>query len=71
MALLLHKHGFDVLETGPALNTLSLRHLAHLLPLPAGLKARLLRAPAGSLGRLSVRLPLGNLYAIARRVGRG
>src|SRR2546423_547490 len=71
MGLLLREHGFDVLETGPALNTLSLRHLAHLLPLPAGLKAPLLRAAAGPLGRLALRLPLGNLYAIARRVGRG
>jgi SAM-dependent methyltransferase len=71
LGLLLRKHGFDVVEAGSALNSLSLRHLAHLLPLPAVLKGRLLQAAAGPLGRLAVRLPLGNLFAIARRMERG
>jgi SAM-dependent methyltransferase len=70
MRLLLLKHGFGVVEAGAASNTLSLRHLAHLLPLPTGARARLLEAMAGRPGRLSLRLPLGNLYVIARRAGR-
>jgi SAM-dependent methyltransferase len=76
MRLLLHKHGFETLETGTALNTVSLRHLAHLLPLPAAIKSPLQDAAACEpVARLSVKLPLGNLYAVARRptaeVGRG
>jgi SAM-dependent methyltransferase len=68
MLLLLRKHGFEVVEVGAASNTLSLRHLVRLLPLPAGLDTRAAAAVGrGRLGELSLRLPLGNLYAIARR----
>jgi SAM-dependent methyltransferase len=68
MLLLLRKHGFEVVEMGVAVNTLSVRHLLRLLPLPAALRARLPAAVArGWLGNLPLRLPLGNLYAIARR----
>jgi SAM-dependent methyltransferase len=67
MRLLLVKQGFEVVEMGVALNTLSVRHLARLLPLPGGVKAGLISAAAGAaLGNLSLRLPLGNLYAIAQ-----
>ena len=66
MRLLLEKHGFDVAEVGAATNTLSVRHLVRLLPLPAGAKARVSRlAGAGGADRLRLRLRLGNLYAIA------
>jgi SAM-dependent methyltransferase len=67
MRLLLDRHGFETLATGMALNTISLQHLVHLLPLPAALKSGARAAAGGRLGRLSIRLPLGNLYAVARR----
>jgi SAM-dependent methyltransferase len=68
MLLLLRKHGFEVVEMGVAVNTLSVRHLLRLLPLPAALKTGLLAGAArGPLGNLPLRLPLGNLYAVARR----
>ena len=68
MRLLLRKHGFETLETGTALNTVSLRHLVHLLPLPAAIKSCLWDAAAREpVARPSMRLPLGNLYAVARR----
>lgn len=67
MRLLLEKHRFDVLEVGAASNTLSLGHLIHLLPLPAGAKASASRIArvVGAADRLRLRLRLGNLYAIA------
>src|SRR5450759_1485934 len=69
MKLLLEKHGFDVVEAGPATNRLSLRHFLHLLPTPAALKRGLLvAADSTRVGRLPLRLPLGNLYAIGRRM---
>ncbi|MFI5283893.1 MAG: class I SAM-dependent methyltransferase [Candidatus Dormibacterales bacterium] len=68
MRLILEKYGFDSIETGVATNTLSLRHLLHLVPAPAGFKARLMAAADSSgAGRLRMRLPLGNLYAIGRK----
>jgi hypothetical protein len=68
MTKLMQAHGFDVVESGAATNTLSLRHLLHLLPSPASLKRGLLNAADWTrIGRLPVRLPLGNLYAIGRR----
>jgi SAM-dependent methyltransferase len=69
MKLLLEKHGFDVVECGAATNTLSLRHFLHLLPTPARLKRGLLAAADSTrIGRLPMRLPLGNLYAIGQKV---
>jgi SAM-dependent methyltransferase len=69
MKRLLERHGFDVVEAGAASNTLSLRHLLHLLPTPAMLKRGLLAAADSTrIGRLPLRLPLGNLYAIGRRM---
>lgn len=68
MRRLLERHGFEVVEGGPASNTLSLRHLLHLLPTPAWLKRGLVTAGNTRAGRFSMRLPLGNLYAIGRRM---
>jgi SAM-dependent methyltransferase len=64
MKLLFESNGFEVIDSGAATNTLSLRHLLHLLPIPTGLKPR---AAGGRLGRVRLRLPLGNLYTIGRR----
>ncbi|MGA7911285.1 MAG: class I SAM-dependent methyltransferase [Candidatus Dormiibacterota bacterium] len=68
MKLLLERHGFDVVESGAATNTLSFRHFLHLLPTPAGLKRRLLAAADSTrVARMPLRLPLGNLYVIGQR----
>lgn len=68
VTLLLKKHGYEVLESGAATNRLSFRHLSHLLPVPANLKRRLIRTvDRTGVGRISLRLRLGNLYAIGRR----
>lgn len=63
--LLLEKHGFNTVEVGSASNTLSVRHVLHLLPAPNALKkGSMTFADHSGVGRLRVRLPLGNLYAI-------
>jgi SAM-dependent methyltransferase len=65
---LLERAGFEVAEAGAAVNTLTLTHLLHLMPIP-----RALKSVAGAilkftrLGRLPLLLPLGNLYAIGRK----
>lgn len=65
---LMEKHGFDVVDAGAATNTLTLRHFLHLLPSPGKLKGRLLAAAENTrIGRVPLRIPLGNLYAIGRR----
>jgi len=68
MKLMLERHGFEVMEVGPASNTLSLRHLLHLLPGPPRMK-RGLTAIAQRLrvAQLSMRMSLGNLYIVGRR----
>lgn len=68
MASLCASRGFIIENFGPAWNWCSLGYLARLLPLPLRLKAALLRALSGSrLGGLSLFLPLGNLFLIARK----
>lgn len=65
---LLERAGFTVAEVGAAVNTLTLTHLLHLMPMPRALKSiagATLRATR--LGRLPLLLPLGNLYAIGRK----
>jgi SAM-dependent methyltransferase len=67
MGRVLQRHGFDVVEAGGAFNTVSLRHLLHLLPTPAWMKRGLLwAADLTRAGRLPLRLPLGNLHVIGR-----
>ncbi|MHB8588872.1 MAG: class I SAM-dependent methyltransferase [Candidatus Dormibacteraceae bacterium] len=68
MKLLLERKGFEVVESGAATNTLSLRHLFHLLPIPVRLKSALRTAAESTrMGSVPLRLPLGNLYAIGRK----
>jgi SAM-dependent methyltransferase len=68
MSLLLKRNGFDVLESAASSNTLSFRHLLHLFPASATLKRGLMTAvDRTGIGRIPLRLRLGNLYAIARR----
>lgn len=60
--------GFTDIVVRPIRNTYSLAYLARLLPLPGGVKGRLLRGLRnGSLARASLTVPLGNLCLTARR----
>jgi hypothetical protein len=55
-------------RAGAVLNDYSLHYLARLLPLPAGVKQGLLALlRGGRVGRLGLRVPLGNLWLVARR----
>lgn len=65
---LFEKTGFFVTESGSARNQLSLLYLNSLLPLPVFLKSlseKILRS--AKLGNFSLRLPIGNLYIIAKK----
>ena len=59
-------NGFDVLEVGRVWNDYSLSYLARLAPIPRLPKALLMKAFSSAVGRLTVRVALGNLYLIAR-----
>jgi SAM-dependent methyltransferase len=64
--------GFLVVESGRAWNRYSLYYLARLVPLPARLKAGLLRWLHGSgIGKVPLWVSLGNLYQIARKPDHG
>lgn len=68
MTQLFSKSGFDVKETGLVRNRYSLSYLMRLMPFPGGFKERLLKLVDGfGFGHLRVRVPLGNLYAIAQK----
>jgi SAM-dependent methyltransferase len=61
-------HGFDVLSVSGVRNTYSLRYLLQLVPMPRGIKQRLLKAlRKAPLGHLSLSVPLGNLRLIGRK----
>ncbi len=61
-------HGFEVRETGPVWNRARIGYLAHLAPLPPRLRRGVSTVCDSTLlGRVSLPLPLGNLYLIARR----
>jgi SAM-dependent methyltransferase len=60
--------GFQVLEQGRVQNTVSLAYLGQLLPVPRRVRPAVdALTRATRLGRVRVRLPLGNQYLIARR----
>jgi SAM-dependent methyltransferase len=70
MRALFAKAGFADAEVRSVRNTYSLAYLTQLVPLPTGLKTRLLPAlRAGPAGRVRVTVPLGNLCLIARKPG--
>jgi SAM-dependent methyltransferase len=56
--------GFEVVISGRVWNDYSLGYMTRLLPIPAGLKARVAESPVGAV---QTRAPLGNLYLVARR----
>jgi SAM-dependent methyltransferase len=65
---LLIQNNFEVKESGPALNTYSLRYLVHLFPFPISMKSTLLASLSKNrLGNLKLNVPLGNLYLIAQK----
>lgn len=65
---LFSKFGFHVKETAGVRNRYSLGYVARLVPAPAALKKAALAILNGTgLGRLPVRVPLGNLYLIAQK----
>jgi SAM-dependent methyltransferase len=60
--------GFKTVDAGPVFNSYSLGYLAHLLPLPHAARRILLAAlKCSCLQRVPVRLPLGNLYHMAKK----
>jgi SAM-dependent methyltransferase len=62
------KAGFVDAQVRSVRNTYSLAYLAQLVPLPMGLKSRLLPSlRAGPAARMRVTVPLGNLCLIARK----
>ena len=66
MSAIFDRNGFEVLEVGRVWNDYSLGYLARLAPIPRRPKALLLRALQSWVGRVTVRVPLGNLCLIAR-----
>jgi SAM-dependent methyltransferase len=60
------RNGFDVLEVDRAWNEYSLGYLVRLAPLPRRVKDVLLGRARRILGRIDIRLPLGNLFLVAR-----
>jgi hypothetical protein len=68
MRLIFEANGFGVMEQGCVWNTYSITYLFHLLPLPRPLKDIILyMLKASAFGRVPFRLPLGNLYLIAKK----
>ena len=71
MARIFSMHGYRIVEQGRVYNTTSLPYLIHLLPLPNRAKRTLTRVVrAARLDRVRLRLPLGNLYLIAKKPAR-
>jgi SAM-dependent methyltransferase len=66
MEAIFARNAFEVLEVGRVWNDYSLRYLARLAPIPRGPKALLLKILSSWIGRINVRVALGNLYLIAR-----
>ena len=70
MSRIFRASGFETLKAGPVLNRFSLAYLAHLSPLSAALKRPISAClDATGLARLSLSLPLGNLFLVARKTG--
>lgn len=68
MAALFSRCGFQVKEVSGVRNRYSVNYLTRLLPLPGALKRMLLRVTDGvGLGRVTLRVPLGNLFLIAQK----
>jgi SAM-dependent methyltransferase len=65
---LFEKHGFSALEVKPAWNIIRLYSLFRLIPLPRGVKQKILALiESARLNKICFRVPLGNLYIIAQK----
>jgi SAM-dependent methyltransferase len=65
---LFQRFGFEVRETGSVTNRYSLSYLAQLAPVPTRVKQHVLALlDRIGLGRVPLRIPLGNLYMIAQK----
>jgi len=63
------QHGFKVKAVGAVTNTISLRYLFHLLPLPKKIKMSLLsNLQKNPFGKITFPIQLGNLYLVAQKV---
>ena len=61
-------HGFEVVESGSVWNDYSFGYVARLLPLPRSLKRGTQKVLQSTrVAKPRVRVPLGNLYVVARR----
>lgn len=62
------EHGFQVRQSGSVTNDYTVRYLTRLLPLPRSIKSGVLglfnKTP---LGRIQMRVPLGNLFIVAQK----
>jgi SAM-dependent methyltransferase len=68
LSRLLEAHRFKVRDSGRVWNRYSLSYFMRLVPLPAGIKHRLLAwLGEQAAGRLSLSLPLGNLYMVGQK----
>ncbi len=68
MTRMLELHGFEMRDVGSATNDYSVGYLTRLLPAPAGAKTAVLSLLERSrAGRIRVRVPLGNMYAVAQK----
>ncbi len=67
--ILFQKNGFKVLEVGPARNFVNLLSILRLIPISRNLQTKLLKflEQRPRIGQMSMFLPLGNLYIIARK----
>src|SRR5688500_7327145 len=70
LGILARAHGFEIVKQGHALNDYSLRYLVRLVPMPGAIKRGMLKLLAVTrLEQINFRVPLGNLFVIARKRG--
>jgi SAM-dependent methyltransferase len=67
MRAIFERNSFELVERGRVWNDYSLNYLARLAPLPSTVKTPLLAVLAATVGRLRLRVPLGNLYVVCRK----
>lgn len=69
MAHIFAAHGFRVMQVGSVSNNYTFRYLARLMPLPRLLKWFVLALFGKTpIGRVQVKVPLGNLYIVAQKL---
>lgn len=62
------EHGFRLIQVGSVTNDYTLRYLTRLMPLPGRLKSFVLALfDKTPIGQIRLRVPLGNLYIVAKK----